>query len=124
MWVHRATHKRKEPKANAVAARDRRKLSLSFALMRRNKKLWRYVVVSCLTYLPTGMVLPFTQLYASEAKNASPYILGAMVTASSLVSLFAGLPLGHPGSSAPSVTIRPAQGYLPGCGDSMPALRL
>jgi len=78
-----------------LAAPAQRRSPVSFKLLRENRKLWRYVAVSCLTYLPTGMVLPFIQLFARDAKAASPYILGAMVTASSLVSLLAGLPLGH-----------------------------
>jgi MFS family permease len=82
-------------KTSAAAGSGTRKLARSFGLLRRDKKLWRYVTVTCLTYLPTGMVLPFIPLFAKEAKGASPFILGAMVTASSLVSLAAGLPLGH-----------------------------
>lgn len=66
-----------------------------FRMLKGNKHLIKFIAVSCLTNLPTGMVLPFTQLFASEAKSASPYILGAMVTGSSLVSLLVGLPLGR-----------------------------
>lgn len=66
-----------------------------FHLLRREPRLWRFVAMSCLANLPTGMVLPFTQLFASENKSASPYVLGAMVTGSALVSLVAGVPLGR-----------------------------
>jgi len=66
-----------------------------FRILKGRKDLGRFIAVSCLTNLPVGMVLPFTQLFASESKAASPYILGAMVTGSALVSLFVGLPLGR-----------------------------
>jgi MFS family permease len=72
-----------------------RSASSSFHPLKRDKKLWKFVVVSCLTNLPTAMVLPFCQLFASQAKAASPYVLAAMVTGSSLVSLLVGLPLGR-----------------------------
>jgi MFS family permease len=65
-----------------------------FRMLKGRKHLGKFIAVSCLTNLPTGMVLPFTQLFASEAKSASPYILGAMVTGSAVVSLLVGLPLG------------------------------
>ena len=66
-----------------------------FRVLKGKKHLGKFVAVACLTNLPTGMVLPFTQLFASEAKSASPYVLGAMVTGSALVSLLVGLPLGR-----------------------------
>jgi MFS family permease len=69
-------------------------LANPFHILRGRKHLGRFIAVSCLTNLPTGMVLPFTQLFASETKSASPYILAAMVTGSALVSLAVGLPIG------------------------------
>lgn len=90
-----AEPKEKTFKKTILAGSGSHRSRISFKLLQDNKKLRRYVAVSCLTYLPTGMVLPFIQLFAREAKAASPYILGAMVTAASLVSLLAGLPLGH-----------------------------
>ncbi|MDP2791897.1 MAG: MFS transporter [Rectinemataceae bacterium] len=66
-----------------------------FRMLKGRKHLEKFIAVSCLTNLPTGIVLPFTQLFASEAKSASPYVLGAMVTGSALVSLLVGLPLGR-----------------------------
>ena len=71
-----------------------RSASASFHPLRRDRRLWKFVAVSCLTNLPTAMVLPFCQLFASQSKSASPYVLAAMVTGSSLVSLLVGLPLG------------------------------
>lgn len=70
------------------------RLANPFQMLKGKKGLGKFIAVSCLTNLPLGMVLPFTQLFASEAKSASPYILGAMVTGSALVSLLVGLPLG------------------------------
>ena len=66
-----------------------------FRILKDHKGLGKFIAVSCLASMPTGMVLPFTLLFAQEAKGASPYILGAMVTASAVVSLLAGLPLGR-----------------------------
>jgi len=66
-----------------------------FKILKSRKGLGKFIAVSCLANMPTGMVLPFTLLFAREAKGASPYILGAIVTASALVSLFVGLPLGR-----------------------------
>ncbi len=64
-------------------------------LLRERPDLWRFVGVSCITNLPTSMVLPFTQVFASEIKMADQYVLGAMVTASALMSLVFGIPLGR-----------------------------
>lgn len=84
--------------AGAAAALDRKLpiiASNPFHILKGRKHLGKFIAVSCLTSLPTGMVLPFSQLFASEAKSASPYILGAMVTGSALVSLIVGLPIGR-----------------------------
>ncbi len=64
-------------------------------LLRERPDLWRFIGVSCITNLPTSMVLPFTQVFASEIKMADQYVLGAMVTASALMSLVFGIPLGR-----------------------------
>ena len=66
-----------------------------FRILKKHSGLGKFIAVSCLASMPTGMVLPFTLLFAQEAKGASPYILGAMVTASAVVSLVAGLPIGR-----------------------------
>jgi len=65
-----------------------------FHILKQNKKLWKFVAVSCLSSIPTGMILPFIQVFAKDIKNADPYILSAMVTGSAIMSLVAGLPLG------------------------------
>ncbi|HWR11929.1 MAG TPA: MFS transporter [Rectinemataceae bacterium] len=84
--------------ASAAAGVDRKLPTVAsnpFRILKGRKHLGKFIAVSCLTSLPTGMVLPFSQLFASEAKSASPYILGAMVTGSALVSIIAGLPIGR-----------------------------
>ncbi|HEY9054075.1 MAG TPA: hypothetical protein VIO60_04580, partial [Rectinemataceae bacterium] len=73
-------------------------LSLAFGSFRRafaEPRLRRFILISCLGSLPTGMVLPFTQLFAAQAKQAGAYTLAAMATASAIVSLVAGVPLGR-----------------------------
>ena len=65
------------------------------SLLGERPDLWRFVAVSCLVNLPTGMVLPFTQVFASEVKMADQYVLGAMVTAFAVVGLLLGVPLGR-----------------------------
>ncbi|MCX7027437.1 MAG: MFS transporter [Spirochaetes bacterium] len=83
-------------KAPATTGRNLlRTASLSFLPLKRDRRLWKFVAVSCLTNLPLGMVFPFCQLFASQATSASPYILAAMVTGSAFVSLLAGLPIGR-----------------------------
>ena len=53
------------------------------------------LVISSLTFLPMGMVLPFSQVFAHEIKGADQYILGAMVAGFALSPLLAGIPLGR-----------------------------
>lgn len=66
-----------------------------FALLGERPDLWRFIAVSCLANLPTGMVLPFTQVFAREMKMADQYVLGAMVTAAAAIGLVCGVPLGR-----------------------------
>ncbi len=66
-----------------------------FSLLGGRPDLRRFVAVSCLANLPTGMVLPFTQVFASEVKMADQYVLGTMVTASAVIGLLLGVPLGR-----------------------------
>jgi len=68
---------------------------ISFRSALSKPNLRRFILVSCLGNLPTGMVLPFTQLFAAEAKGAGAYTLAAMATGSAVVSLVAGVPLGR-----------------------------
>lgn len=65
------------------------------SLLGERPDLWRFVAVCCLANLPTGMVLPFTQVFAREMKMADQYVLGAMVTAAAVIGLVLGIPLGR-----------------------------
>jgi MFS family permease len=64
-------------------------------IFERGRALKRMLVVTSLTFLPTGMVLPFSQVYAHEIKGADQYILGAMVAGFALSPLLTGIPLGR-----------------------------
>ncbi len=64
-------------------------------VMREGRHLKRWLVIVSVGSLPLGMVFPFSQVYAHEVKGAETYILGLMVTGSSLTSLLLGIPLGR-----------------------------
>ncbi len=57
--------------------------------------LKRMLIITSLTFLPMGMVLPFSQVFAHEIKGADQYILGAMVAGFALSPLVMGIPLGR-----------------------------
>ena len=61
----------------------------------QGNKLKRWLVIASISFLPMGMVLPFTQPFAYEVKGADQYILGAMVTGFALTPLVLGVPLGR-----------------------------
>jgi len=64
-------------------------------VFKQGHNLRRFVVISSISFLPMGMVIPFTQVFAHEVKGADPYILGAMVTGFALAPLVLGIPLGR-----------------------------
>jgi len=64
-------------------------------VFQQGHNLKRWLVISSITFLPIGMVLPFTQVFAHEVKGADQYILGAMVTGFALTPLVLGIPLGR-----------------------------
>ena len=64
-------------------------------VFKQGHNLKRWLVISSITSLPMGMVMPFRQVFAYEVKGADQYILGAMVTASALVPLVLGIPVGR-----------------------------
>ncbi|HSM88812.1 MAG TPA: MFS transporter, partial [Desulfobacterales bacterium] len=59
----------------------------------RNLKKW--IVISSISQLPLGMVLPYTQAFAYSVKGASEWTLGAMVTGSALTSIVFAIPFGR-----------------------------
>ena len=66
-----------------------------YQVFKQGHNLKRWLVISCVTYLPMGMILPFTHVFAHEIKGADQYILGAMVTGYALTPLVLGIPLGR-----------------------------
>ncbi len=64
-------------------------------IFKHGRALKRMLVITSITFLPTGMVLPFSQVFAHEIKGADQYILGAMVAGFALSPLVAGIPLGR-----------------------------
>ena len=64
-------------------------------IFKQGKALKRMLIISSITFLPMGMVLPFSQVFAYEIKGADQYILGAMVAGFALSPLMAGIPLGR-----------------------------
>jgi MFS family permease len=63
-------------------------------VFRHGKYLKRFIVVSVITQLPEGMIIPFTQPFAA-AKGAREFILGAMVTGFAITPLLLGIPVGR-----------------------------
>jgi MFS family permease len=59
------------------------------------KSLKRFLVINSISFIPHGMIIPFTQAFANEVKGADAYILGAMVTGFALTPFFLGIPLGR-----------------------------
>ena len=64
-------------------------------IFKHGRALKRMLVITSLTFLPMGMVLPFSQVFAHEIKGADQYILGAMVAGFALSPLVMGIPLGR-----------------------------
>ncbi|MFC1964236.1 MFS transporter [Chloroflexota bacterium] len=64
-------------------------------VFRQGRNLKRWLIINSLVYLPHGMILPFTQVFAHEIKGADQFVLGAMVTGMALTSLVLGIPMGR-----------------------------
>lgn len=64
-------------------------------IVRHNRHTLKWLVITSMTQLPMGMIMPFTQVYAKELKGASGLVLGAMVTATALTSIIFGFPSGY-----------------------------
>jgi MFS family permease len=56
--------------------------------------LKRWVVVSALAQMSMTLIAPFSPLFAHEVKGADQYVLAGMATASTIVGLLVGIPLG------------------------------
>lgn len=64
-------------------------------VFRQGQSLKRFLVIHSITFLPQGMVIPFTQVFAREVKGADQFILGAMVAGFALTPFLLGIPLGR-----------------------------
>jgi len=64
-------------------------------VFRQRHNLKRMLIIVAMTYIPYGMVLPFTQVFAHEVKGADEYVLGAMVSGMALTVLALSIPLGR-----------------------------
>jgi len=74
--------------------------SLSFfrdlsQIFKQGHNLKRWLLITCVGNLPFAMLLPFVQPFAHEVKGADQYILGLMATASAVVPLVLGIPVGR-----------------------------
>lgn len=64
-------------------------------VFKQGHNLKRWILISSITTLPMGMVMPFRQVFAHDIKGADQYILGLMVTAAGLVPIFLGIFIGR-----------------------------
>lgn len=64
-------------------------------IFKHGHNLKRWILISSITSLPMGMVMPFRQVFANEFKGADQYILGLMATAGALVPIFLGIFIGR-----------------------------
>ena len=64
-------------------------------VFKKGRNLKRWILISTITSLPMGMVMPFRQVFAHDIKGADQYILGLMVTASALVPIVLGIVMGR-----------------------------
>jgi MFS family permease len=64
-------------------------------VLRGGRQLKKWLVLSSLSQVPYGMVLPFMQVYAHKIKGADALILGSMVAASALSPIVFSIPLGR-----------------------------
>ncbi|MDH4268627.1 MAG: MFS transporter [Deltaproteobacteria bacterium] len=64
-------------------------------IFKPGRNLKRFIIISVITQLPMGMIIPFTQPFAYEVKGANEFVLGAMVTGFALTPLILGIPAGR-----------------------------
>jgi MFS family permease len=66
-----------------------------YSIIREGRYLKRWLVLAAIGNLPLGMIFPFSQVFANEAKGADGFILAAMVTGASMASIVLAIPLGR-----------------------------
>jgi len=64
-------------------------------VFKEGRNLKRWLIIASLTGLPMGVVTPYIQPFAHDIKGADQFVLGAMLTASALVPLILGIPMGR-----------------------------
>jgi MFS family permease len=64
-------------------------------IFKEGHNLKRMLIIASLTGMEMGMVTPYIQPYANQFKGADQFVLGAMVTAGSVVPLVLGIPFGR-----------------------------
>jgi MFS family permease len=64
-------------------------------IFKNSRNLKRMLIITSLTGMEMGMVTPYIQPYANQFKGADQFVLGAMVTAGSVVPLVLGMPFGR-----------------------------
>jgi MFS family permease len=80
------------------SARSKHKPGLmggSLQVLKNNRYIKRWMVISAVANLPFGMILPFSQVFAHQIKGADEFVLGAMVAGSALASIALSIPLGR-----------------------------
>jgi len=65
-----------------------------FQILTQSRNLMKFNIISIVSFLPMGMILPFTQPFASEVKGADEFVLGAMVAGIAIIPLIFGIPSG------------------------------
>jgi len=63
-------------------------------VLKDNKNARKWLLVGAVNYLPYAMVLPYFQVVAKEFKGAGVTTLAVMVTASAIISILFGYPIG------------------------------
>ena len=63
-------------------------------ILTQNRNLMKFNIISIVSFLPMGMILPFTQPFANKVKGADEFVLGAMVIGLAITPLIFGIPSG------------------------------
>ncbi len=84
-----------ESRCTAASPKNSNLLRDLSQVFRGRKNLKKWIVISSISQLPLGMVLPYTQVFAYSVKGANEWTLGAMVTGSALTSIVFAIPFGR-----------------------------
>jgi len=66
-----------------------------YSIIREGRYLKRWLILAAVGNLPHGMIFPFSQVFAHEAKGADGFILATMVAGASMTSIVLAIPLGR-----------------------------